>query len=142
VRGKLAEVDEDSVRLWTWLGNVLEELGQDGMSSDESAVEDEVEVVFRQKIMPWRRKMDKELDFIDSGRLGQRAFGKQGSKPVRRYRLRDNLVSTREPVDGLPRCLYDDNWFTHRTGRDRQLKTSSKHFEWRTIVWNNVGRRS
>jgi hypothetical protein len=137
VNGQLLEVDEDFVDLWTWLGNVLEELGQEGMSSDESDVENETETIYRPKTMPWRRKMDKELDLIDASRFKQKVFGKQGSKPVRRYRHPDNPVSTREPVEGLPRSFYDDDWFNHRAGRDRILQISLVDFPWMTVWWNN-----
>jgi hypothetical protein len=137
VEGKLLEAEENDVALWTWLRNILEKLGGQGMSSDESEVGDGLEPVFRPKVLRWRRKMETELGLIDANRVGQKAFGKQGSKPVKRRRHAENAASTREPVDGLPRSFYDDSWFVNRTGRDRIVKASQDEFPWMTVLWNN-----
>jgi hypothetical protein len=45
---------------------LLQHLGEDGMSSDKSDVEGELDTtVFQVKMMLWRRNIDRELDIID-----------------------------------------------------------------------------
>ena len=54
------------VSAWQWMEQVLRHLGEDGMSSDESDVEGELNMtVFQVKMMPWRRNIDGELNIID-----------------------------------------------------------------------------
>jgi len=52
------------LHLWKWLESVLEHLGTDGMSSDESSTED-FETVYRVKNMPWRRDIADCMDIVD-----------------------------------------------------------------------------
>jgi hypothetical protein len=54
------------VAAWKWMEQLLQYLGEDGMSSDESDVEGELDTtVFRVKTMLWRCNIDRELDIID-----------------------------------------------------------------------------
>ncbi|KAF8229327.1 hypothetical protein L208DRAFT_1286891, partial [Tricholoma matsutake] len=54
------------VSTWQWMEWLLRHLGKDGMSSDESDIEGELDMtVFHVKMMPWRHNIDKELDIID-----------------------------------------------------------------------------
>ncbi|KAI6095071.1 hypothetical protein F5141DRAFT_967601, partial [Pisolithus sp. B1] len=63
------EEKEDDVDAWKWLKDLITSLGEHGMSSEESGVENEVEVVLRVKNLPWRRSIERELDLIDLQRL-------------------------------------------------------------------------
>ncbi|KAH7917377.1 hypothetical protein BV22DRAFT_979951, partial [Leucogyrophana mollusca] len=63
------EEEAADAMVWEWLKDIVERLGEDGMSSEESSVEDEVDVVLRTKIMPWRRDISRELAIIDKQRL-------------------------------------------------------------------------
>jgi len=55
------DAEEDDANIWRWLADILEWLGADGMSSDESGMEDEIEIIYHMKVMPWRRDLETEL---------------------------------------------------------------------------------
>ncbi|KAG1892291.1 hypothetical protein F4604DRAFT_1532281, partial [Suillus subluteus] len=65
---KKDEVDED-LPTWQWLQQLIEMLGDDGMSSEESDVENNVETVLQVKNMPWCCGVEKELNIIDHQRV-------------------------------------------------------------------------
>ncbi|KAG1761270.1 hypothetical protein EDD22DRAFT_740486, partial [Suillus occidentalis] len=48
---------------------LIETLGEGGMSSEESDVENDIETVLRVKNMTWRRAIERELDIVDHQRL-------------------------------------------------------------------------
>ncbi|KAI6156051.1 hypothetical protein EDD17DRAFT_1489976, partial [Pisolithus thermaeus] len=60
-----AEENEDNADAWKWLKDLTTTLGEHGMSSEESGIENEVEVVLHVKTLPWRRSVERELDLID-----------------------------------------------------------------------------
>ncbi|KAF8882341.1 hypothetical protein CPB84DRAFT_1851318 [Gymnopilus junonius] len=67
-----------------WLLDLVETLGEDGMSSDESEIDDRTAtVIYRVKNMPWRRTISEEMDLIDKQRATAHIFSKKGSKPMR-----------------------------------------------------------
>ncbi|KAI6128615.1 hypothetical protein EDD16DRAFT_1458983, partial [Pisolithus croceorrhizus] len=68
-RRRNAEENEDDADAWKWLKDLTTTLGEHGMSSEESGIENEVEVVLRVKTLPWRRSVERELDLIDLQRL-------------------------------------------------------------------------
>jgi len=79
------DAEEDDANIWRWLADILEWLGADGMSSDESGMEDEIEIIYHMKVMPWRRDLETELRIIDNQRLVDTdIFAPRGSKPVKR----------------------------------------------------------
>lgn len=56
---------------WIFLKSLLEELGPDGMSSDESANKNGKRCgKFFIKLMPWRRQIGDYMDFVDYERAG------------------------------------------------------------------------
>ncbi|KIJ64128.1 hypothetical protein HYDPIDRAFT_168190 [Hydnomerulius pinastri MD-312] len=110
IKLKLETVDDD-LSAWEWLRHLIKTLGEHGMSSEESAVENDVEHVLRVKRMEWRCCIDRELDIVDTERLlDNNIFAAQGAKPVKRIRAPDNPVSSRDVVTGLPMELYDGAW--------------------------------
>ncbi|KIK77071.1 hypothetical protein PAXRUDRAFT_28869, partial [Paxillus rubicundulus Ve08.2h10] len=101
------EADID-VASWQWLHHLIETLGEHGMSSEESSVENGVENVLCVKQMEWQRNIDHELEIIDHERvLDNDIFSAQGSKPLPRKWATDNPPTSRNPVNGLPLALYD-----------------------------------
>jgi hypothetical protein len=120
--------------VWVWLSKVLRELGHDGMSSDESELDDEVEVILKVKELPWRREMSRELDFIDKQR-GCGGFSKRGSAPMRRRRGQGE-PSTRSPVTGLPAVLYDRQWLQGECPPEVEMKVSQQAFQWMNLVFD------
>lgn len=124
------------VKIWEWLSKVLDHLGVDGMSSEESEEENN-RIVFRVKIMYWRRDMMQYLDLIDAQRQKVPGlFSNSGSKGVdkRRGQGVGFLISERNPVKKLPRSFYDNRWFGS-LGEQGQLmlKVSKQRFEWLQI---------
>ena len=106
---------------WTTAREVIRILGEDGMSSDESASEDGV-FVFRGHALEWRRNLDRLMGTIDAAR--DKVFTTRGTRPYIRKRPNRNVAlgpnggtlrSTRKPKRGLPKALYDPNWFAGLT---------------------------
>jgi hypothetical protein len=128
-------MDKD-VALWEWLKDVIERLGMDGMSSDESDTETNVhgiEVpVYRVKILAWRRSMEEELAVIDQSRKYATMNWVRGSRPGERRRHHDNAESGRPAVKGLPESLYDAEWLNRRSKeyREETLLVSKEEFRW------------
>ncbi|KAI6023376.1 hypothetical protein EDC04DRAFT_2606768 [Pisolithus marmoratus] len=52
------EENEDDVDTWKWLKDLLARLGEHGMSSEESGVENDVEIVLHVKNLPWHRSVE------------------------------------------------------------------------------------
>ncbi|KAG1789903.1 uncharacterized protein HD556DRAFT_1208589, partial [Suillus plorans] len=65
---KKDETAED-LPTWQWLQRLVKTLGDDGMSSEESDVENDVEMVLRVKNMPWCHEVERELNIIDHQRV-------------------------------------------------------------------------
>ncbi|KAF8588257.1 hypothetical protein K439DRAFT_1335653, partial [Ramaria rubella] len=51
--------------IWEWLQRLVQLLGTDRMSSEESGEEGDLEDVLRVKTIPWCRDLEKELAIID-----------------------------------------------------------------------------
>lgn len=134
------QVPDNDTRLlaWKWLDSLLELLGRDGMSSDESVDENgrHTEAIFRVKVMPWRSEMGEQLDFIDRERLQDEAIlDGRGSKPIKRVRAADNPTTTRKVPMGKPKSIYNKDWYNGLEKRYKQftLKVSNQEFEWVTL---------
>ena len=109
---------------------MLDRLGPQGMSSDESDVEDGYPGA-RVKTLPWRRDIHEYLDFIDRHRFDGTVYSNRGPKPMPRTR-RKYVESSRTAVTGLPRSFYDQNWL-RRGGIEQATVTaqlSEDYFEW------------
>ena len=114
---------------------MLENLGEEGMSSEASGDDEEIEVVYRPRVMEWRRNIEQELNVIDGeNRRLARTQSRSGAKLVPRIRSVRNEVSTRDPVCGLPACLYNEHWLARKSDlySQRTLKPSQK-FKWRAL---------
>ena len=119
---------------WTWFRDMLDWFGSEGMSSDESDVEDGYPGA-RVKTLPWRRDISYYLDYIDQHRFDGTVYSNRGPKPMPRTRRR-YVESTRKAVSGLPRSFYDRNWLS-KGGKDQAAvlaKLSKESFEWIDIV--------
>jgi hypothetical protein len=121
---------------WKWLSAVVDRLGTDGMSSDDSSMEG-VETVYRVKNMAWRRDINRYLDIIDDERKeNSDIYCPQGAKPIKRIRGHRNPVSTRAPVQELPRTFYDDDWYGLDSEEHRllTLNVSEEAFTWFNLL--------
>lgn len=63
--------DED-VKTWVWLTDVLEWLERDGMSSDESVADNDIHMVYQTKVMPWRRDIYIHTQRVKAGQKDTR----------------------------------------------------------------------
>ncbi|KAF8577004.1 hypothetical protein K439DRAFT_1365743, partial [Ramaria rubella] len=76
---------ESDFFIWEWLQRLVQLLGTDRMSSEESGKEGDLEDVLRVKTIPWRCDLEKELAIIDQQHMEDtNIFSSQGSKPTRR----------------------------------------------------------
>ena len=127
---------DDDLPSWKWLQHLIKTLGEDGMSSEESSVENSVTNVLRVKNMDWWRNIKKELEIIDLQRvIDKDIFSLQGSRPLPRKRAPDNPVTSRDPVMGLPKALYNSLWMSELNERHKEsLKISGEKFPWMKVV--------
>jgi hypothetical protein len=127
--------DAADVRHWKWLKKMLQTLGQDGTSSDESDREGAIDTAYYAKTMPWRRNIEKELRLVDDKhrRLATTQV-RRGAKPVIRRR-QIGIPSSRGPVASLPISFYNEEWLATKTlvYIDRTLRPSDKAFTWREL---------
>ncbi|KIJ68876.1 hypothetical protein HYDPIDRAFT_25128 [Hydnomerulius pinastri MD-312] len=136
------ETADNDLTAWEWLQRLIKSLGEHGMSSEESAVENKVEHVLRVKNMEWRRGVEQELDIVDLERvLDSDIFSPQGSKPVKRIRAPNNLTTSRDAVTGLPMALYDGAWIAGLTQRQLDsLAISNEEFIWMKVTLPTLSR--
>jgi hypothetical protein len=117
----------DDLRVWNMARNIILRLGTGGMSSEDSCEEDG-EVVYRVKIMVWRRRMEQLLRLIDRQRIDDSSmYTPRGSKGVKRLRIPEGTLESdwqwktrRIHQEGLPEILYDPDWLQNIMG-DRAL---------------------
>ncbi|KAG9313663.1 hypothetical protein JVU11DRAFT_5999 [Chiua virens] len=104
-------VNAEDAEIWVWLTDILKQLGLDGMSSNESVAEDNIHMVYRTKVMLWRRDIERELEIIDNQRfVDTDIYTPRGSKPVKRMRGKRSAPSAHHPVAKLPKVFYDKTW--------------------------------
>lgn len=130
------------VKIWRWLLSLLQWYGAEGMSSDETSAEG-MEIVYRVKILLWRRNIDKYMDLIDGERKQpeQAIFSRSGARPTQRIRAESNSISDRKAIPGLPSELYDGDWLKQLDDHYRQvtLCVSREQFEWMNIRIKSKG---
>lgn len=120
------------MRIWEFLSKVVKTLGTDGMSSDDTCIDDH-EKVYHVKTLPWRRELDSYMDIIDNQRrIPDEKFAEAGSTPVKRLRGKKLLTSSREAVKGLPKALYDRDWIKRQDQSylDVVVEISDVKFPW------------
>ncbi|KAJ7732560.1 hypothetical protein B0H16DRAFT_1468543 [Mycena metata] len=132
----VAERNDSGISMWTWMVEVVSELGHAGMSSeDDRSVIPTVgrsrraKTVHIIKICPWRlEKITEYLEYIDE--ITAETVSKGHS---RRDREREEVRSNTLPPLGLPRSLYDAAWLSHTKARvpdiEEQLQISDKEFQ-------------
>ena len=122
--------------VWKWLFMLVETLGRDGASSDESEPEDESAVsgmkVCRVKIRRWRAKwLDRFLTMIDLDRNVQNAYGnyRSGNRPRRRVRPGVKISADRWVPPGLPINFYDADWYSSLTLSEKKMLAAVEPIE-------------
>ncbi|KAG1812804.1 uncharacterized protein BJ212DRAFT_1482874 [Suillus subaureus] len=123
--------EDKDLPAWQWLQKLIKMLGDGGMSSEESDIENNVKCVLRVKNMAWCRRIERELNIIDNQRvLDDEIFMPQGSKPMKRICASGNSTTVQNPVTGLPKALYNGEWFDGLTGGQvERLNVSDETFQ-------------
>lgn len=137
--------DHPGLIAWRSLEAILDVMGKDGMSSDDSAAEDGKRNLrlFRARKMPWRAEICAHLDWIDGHRLDDETFlNARGAHPVERRRGDNHLNSRRDPPSGKPKNVYNLTWLE---GKDEMykkfvLKASDLEFEWVALSLKEINR--
>jgi len=108
----------DDLPSWKWLQCLIKTLGEDGMSSEESSVDNSVTNVLQVKSMDWQRNIKKELEIVDLQQIIDKdIFSLQGSRPLPRKYALDNPVTSQDMVMGLPKALYNSLWMSELNER-------------------------
>jgi hypothetical protein len=134
---KVETSEGDELKCYQFLADLVNSLGTDGMSSEDTDVEG-MQRLYRVKTLLWRREdVDKYLDIVDAVRGDPKSgFADQGSKPIARARGPRNPKSIRDPPQELPAILYNEEWL-HSKGdyyAEGVLHVSKERFEWLDIV--------
>ncbi|KAJ7860872.1 hypothetical protein B0H14DRAFT_2576431 [Mycena olivaceomarginata] len=108
---KTGEGNTGDVETWRRLLEMVQHLGQQGMSSEE---EDEVQVddanifIYKVKVCIWREpRVVEYLRFVDA-QTG--LFKKHQRGPTPASRIRNGVPGTSEAPCGLPKSLYNSEW--------------------------------
>jgi len=136
---KLKEEDEDAsdLEIWEWLKSLFETLGIEGVSSDESEVDEATgDEVYYVKSMEWRADIDNEVDIVERQRRSDAdIFRTKGVKPVKRVRGGRKGESRRAAPIMKPKSIYDKTWLTNLSKDQKQeLQISKERFEWIRIL--------
>ena len=110
---------DDQTKMWLDAHRMHEQLGLEGMSSDDSEVETPERYV---RAMSWRsHDVVKHYKKIDLYRKKMTKWGKYlpGTKPPTRHRIRGAPSSSRPPPTGKPINLYDAEWYAGLTHGQR-----------------------
>ncbi|KAJ6459694.1 hypothetical protein DFH09DRAFT_1348902 [Mycena vulgaris] len=119
------------IATWERLLQMIELLGEQGMSSEE---EDEIEVddakvlVFKVKLCIWREpRVVEYLRFVDAQTA---LFKKHQQGPAPAPRIRTRAAGSSKVPRGLPKSLYNNEWLKNaKPGYLNELKVSKEVFE-------------
>jgi hypothetical protein len=107
---------------WDFLFTVVNSLGIEGMSSDESEVDQDGQKAYRVKKRAWRpKKIEMLLRRVDKDRNTRNAYGNDRQGNIHRTRKRPAFKdSTRKAIPGLPLNFYDPNWYRKLAQWDKE----------------------
>ena len=120
--------------IWKWLHQLIKTLGEDGTSSDESEVNEQIgHTIYHIHKMPWCHNIDFEILTINKLHFNDKdLFSNRGSMPSPRLRSNRNKNSSQMPPKCLPRAVYNGDWIANQQDK-RCLEISKKPFEWMTL---------
>lgn len=110
---------------------MIKDLGPDGMSSDESEIDEHTgREILHVSQMTWRRKVDREMDLVDRQRMtDMELFSKKGAKPA--TRVRDGKETRRNPVEGLSKAFYEKTWLAAKSEAFlKKFSIAKKQVKW------------
>jgi hypothetical protein len=114
---------------WDNLYQVVDALGAQGMSSDESDDDETGRKVYIPRKKVWRNKeITNLLRVIDRDRNTTNCYGNtRAGNPPRHRLVREGRDSRREAPPGLPLNFYDRNWYDCLTnGEKKELGARGK----------------
>jgi hypothetical protein len=123
----------DELAIWNEFDMLLTELGPEGMSSDESDLDDGGRNEYRVRRMPWRSKeVERRLVQVDKDRNTTNAYGnsRAGSQPRARTRRNAVKVSRRKATPGYPLNFYDKSWYAALTKSQQHDLAPTEPIEW------------
>ena len=112
---------------------LIEELGPEEMSSDDSKIDDDRRKEFKVRRMPWQSKeIEKRLIQVDKDRNTTNAYGnlRAGNQPQHRIRRNVMRVSRRKPSAGYPLNFYDYNWYAGLTKSQQEDLSAKDSVDW------------
>ncbi|KAG2086014.1 uncharacterized protein F5147DRAFT_781798 [Suillus discolor] len=120
---------KDDLPVWVYLNSIVETLGKDGMSSDESDVDDCEVQALRLKSMPWRADFSHEMKIVDAQRFaGAAIFTPRGSKPAKCLH-NPKRESLQPAVAALPRAFYNPLWLSKQRSTFKVSNTKFQRME-------------
>lgn len=120
---------KDNLPMWKYLHSIVETLDKDGMSSDESDVNECQVQALRLKSMPWRADFSHEMKFIDAQCLvGAVIFTPRGNKPTKRLH-NPKRESSRPAVAALPKAFYNASWLSEQRPKFKVSDTKFQRME-------------
>lgn len=135
----IEELDDES---WAWLDsqNIVDRLGVDGQSSDET---DEDNEVYNVKILDWRnKKLIKRLNKADEVRRTTNKYGTRRPGTKRRTRkrksARDSRLTVRPPPTGKPINFYSEEWYMSLTPQQKKDIKAEPAFEFLTSLDDDI----
>jgi hypothetical protein len=127
----------DNPAVWSKVNKVLKRLDIPGMSSDESddehvmtpTVNPRPQKRIRRVRLPWLNPEISDLfaavETYDNRTTLQERFLRRGNLPLYRDPVAKRTDSKRQPLLGLPRNWYDDDWFRGLGRLDQRLMNAA-----------------
>jgi hypothetical protein len=109
---------DEEKNIWKNLHEMLLRLGSDGMSSDESDVDEHGRSVYYVRTCPYRSsRLQARLDILDREANHTSGYGTRPAGNPHRIRIRpaEPEESMRRPPVGLPHNFYDHRWLSALT---------------------------
>jgi hypothetical protein len=137
---RAADIREPAeAELWKWLASLVTEMGEKGVSSDETDCESTSRVAVVKR-MPWRRECEHYLDFIDEQRVEGDLFVTKGQQPMVRVRNARAPISNRTAPKNLPAAIYSPQWVRSLSSHNRHhvYVPSDATFHWKYLKMENT----
>jgi len=117
-------------KAWLILLRMIDDLTMNGMSSDESDLDDDKRPIYRVRKRSWRAKVITEWmividDFMNT--TDSSGHIRAGNPPRKRVRSNDAPVSRRDPTVGCPKNYYRNEFLKNLNNRAlKELKVAKE----------------
>ncbi|KAF8881511.1 hypothetical protein CPB84DRAFT_1751171 [Gymnopilus junonius] len=117
---------------WKWSQKLVKTLSLDGISSDESDIDDDGMVILHPRKMPWHPDVKLVMKVVDKQSLVDKdVFLQKWAKPGYRSKRLTRGLSRHNAPTGHPRALYSEEWLKKLSTKKRcKLMISKKEFHW------------